>query len=82
LEQDITALPGTDIFVTHVFSGWQGPVIGNTNQESTEILADSPKILVAIWSADYTNISIAIIILIALVVVLMIYRKRKNIPKT
>lgn len=79
---DITALPGNDIFVNHVFSGWQGPVIGNTNQESTEILADSPKILVAIWSADYTNISIAIIIVIALVVVLTIYRKRKNIPKT
>lgn len=79
---DITTLPGNDIFVSHVFSGWQGPVIGNTDQESTEILVDSPKILVANWSADYTNISMIVIIVIAVVVVLAIYLKRKNIPKS
>ena len=78
---DITALPGNDILVNHVFSGWQGPVIGNVNQESTEILVDSPKILVANWSADYTNISRVTIIIIAVVVVLTIYQKRKNILK-
>lgn len=78
---DITALPGNDILVNHVFSGWQGPVIGNANQESTETLADSPKILVANWSADYTNISMIIIIIIAVVVLIAIYQKRKTYSK-
>ena len=78
---DITALAGNDILVNHIFSGWQGPVIGNANQESTEILADSPKILVANWSADYTNISMTVIIIIAVIVILTIYLKRKNILK-
>lgn len=78
---DITALPGNDILVNHVFSGWQGPIIGNTNQESTEILADSPKVLVANWSADYTNISMITIIIIAVVVLLTIYQKRKTYSK-
>lgn len=79
---DITALAGNDILVNHIFSGWQGPVIGNTNQESTEIFVDSPKILVANWSADYTNISMIVIIVIAVAVVLTIYQKRKNILKS
>lgn len=79
---DITALAGNSILVNHIFSGWQGPVIGNVNQESTEVLVDSPKILVANWSADYTNISMIMIIIIAVVVVLTIYQKRKNILKT
>ena len=79
---DITALAGNDVLVTHIFSGWQGPVIGNTGQESTEILADSPKILVANWSADYTNISMILIITIAVIVVLTIYQKRKNVLKS
>lgn len=78
---DITALPGNDILVNHIFSGWQGPVIGNINQESTEILADSPKVLVANWSADYTNISIIAIIIIAAIVLLTIYQKRKTYSK-
>ena len=78
---DITALPGNDILVNHVFSGWQGSVIGNANQESTEILADSPKVLVANWSADYTNISMITIIIIAVVVLLAIYQKRKTYSK-
>ena len=75
---DISVLPGNDILVNHVFSGWQGPVIGNVNQESTEILADSPKILVANWSADYTSISMVTIIAIASIVALTIYQKRKT----
>ena len=79
---DITALAGNDILVNHIFSGWQGPVIGNANQESTEILVDSPKILVANWSADYTNISMVMIIIIAAIVVLTIYQKRKNVLRS
>jgi len=78
---DISVLPGNDILVNHVFSGWQGPVIGNVNQESTEVLADSPKILVANWSADYTSISMVTIIIIAVVVALTIYQKRKTYSK-
>ena len=79
---DIAAFAGNDILVNHIFSGWQGPVIGNVNQESTEVLVDSPKILVANWSIDYTDISIVMIIIIAVVVALTIYQKRKNILKT
>ena len=75
---DISVLPGNDILVNHVFSGWQGPVIGNVNQESTEVLVDSPKILVAIWSTDYTSISMVTIIVIAAIVALTIYQKRKK----
>ena len=69
---NISALPGNDVLVNHVFSGWQGPVIGNTNQESTQVLVDSPKILVANWFVDYTNISMIVIIIIAVIVVLTI----------
>src|SRR6185437_1033400 len=79
---DITALAGNDILVNHIFSGWQGPVIGNTNQESTEIFVDSPKILVANWSAEYTNIYMVMIIIIAAIVVLTIYQKRKNVLRS
>ncbi len=80
---DITALAGNDILlVNHIFSGWQGPVIGNAGQESTEVLVDSPKILVANWSSDYTNISMILIIIIAVVVILTIYQKRKNVLKS
>ena len=75
---NISALAGNDVLVNHVFSGWQGPVIGNTNQESTQVLVDSPKILVANWFVDYTNISMIVIIIIAVIVVLTIYLKRKN----
>ena len=78
---DITVLPENDILVNHIFSGWQGPIIGNANQESTETLADSPKILVANWSVDYTNISMITIIIIAVVVLFAIYQKRKTYSK-
>ncbi len=55
---DVTVTPGNDILVNHIFSGWQGPTIGNSNQESVETIVDSPKVLVANWSEDYTNVSI------------------------
>ncbi|MGI0018709.1 MAG: hypothetical protein ACREA1_08360 [Nitrosotalea sp.] len=74
---DISVIPGNDIIVNHVFTGWQGSTIGNQNQESVETLADSPKVMVANWSVDYTNISIIGIVIIAVFVLLAIYQKRK-----
>ena len=79
---DASVIPGNDIIVSHVFSGWQGSTIGNQNQMSVETLADSPKVLVAIWSADYTNVSIISIVIIAALVVVVIYQKRRTPLKT
>jgi len=74
---DASVIPGNDIIVNHVFSGWQGSTIGNQNQMSVETLADSPKVLVAIWSVDYTNVSIISIGIIAALVLVTIYQKRR-----
>lgn len=79
---DASIIPGNDIIVNHVFSGWQGSTIGNKNQMSVETLADSPKVLVANWSADYTNVSIISIGIIAALVVVIIYQKRRTSLKT
>ncbi|MHB8547506.1 MAG: hypothetical protein ACYDAJ_12155 [Nitrosotalea sp.] len=79
---DVTVIPGNDILVNRIFSGWQGPVIGNLDQESVETMADSPKILVANWSEDYTNVSIIGIAIVAVLVLLTIYQKRKPPSKT
>ena len=80
---DASIIPGNDIpLVNHIFSGWQGPVIGNSNQESIETMADMPKVLVANWFVDYTNISIISIVIVAVLVLLTIYQKRKIPSKT
>lgn len=75
---DLSVIPGNDIITTHLFSGWQGSTIGNQNQMSVETLADSPKVLVANWSVDYTNVSAISITVIAVLVLLAIYQKRKK----
>lgn len=75
---DVSVLPGDDILVNHVFTGWQGSVIGSGSQESVNILSDSPKTLVANWLIDYTNVSIIGITIVAILVPLIIYRKRKK----
>ncbi len=79
---DASVIPGNDGIVNHVFSGWQGSTIGNQNQMSVETLADSPKTLVANWSADYTNVSIIAIVIIAALVFGIIYQKRRAPLKT
>lgn len=78
---DASVTLGNDILVNHIFSGWQGSIIGNTNQESVETMADAPKVLVANWSEDYTNVSIISIVIIAVLVLLVIYQKRKTPSK-
>jgi hypothetical protein len=75
---DVSIMPGNDILVNHIFSGWQGSIIGNTNQESIETMADAPKVLVANWSEDYANVSIIGIGIVAVLVLLTIYQKRKT----
>ena len=75
---NLSVIPGDDILVSHVFTGWQGSVIGNGNQESVNVLSDSPKIIVANWVVDYTNVSIIGIIIIASLVSFIIYQKRKT----
>ena len=79
---DASVIPGNDIIVSHTFSGWQGSTIGNQNQISIETLADSPKILVANWSVDYTNVSIIAIVIIAALVLVIIYQKRRASLRT
>jgi hypothetical protein len=66
-----------DIFIKHIFAGWQGAVIGSQNQESVEVLSDSPKVIIANWFVDYTNVSIITIIAIAVLVLSVIYQKRR-----
>lgn len=79
---DVSVIPGNDdILVNHIFSGWQGSIIGNNNQESIETMADEPKVLVANWSEDYNNLSIIGIIIVAVLVLLTIYQKRKTPSK-
>lgn len=79
---DASVIPGNDIVVNHVFSGWQGSTIGSQNQMSVETLADSPKVLVANWSVDYTNVSIISIGVIAALVLGIIYQKRRTPLRT
>lgn len=74
---DISVIPNDDVLVKHEFSGWQGPVIGSGDQESANVLSDSPKILVASWFVDYTNVSIITIVAIALLVFMIIYQKKR-----
>lgn len=73
-----SVIPSDNTLVRYVFTGWQGSVIGSGNQESVGILSDSPKIIVANWFVDYTNVSIIGIIVIAVLVSLAIYQKRKT----
>ncbi len=75
---NISVIPGDDTITRHVFLGWQGQVIGDANQYSVETLVDSPKVMVANWSVDYTDVSVISIIVIAVLVAFTIYRKRKN----
>lgn len=77
---DVSVIPGDDGIVSHTFSGWQGSTIGNQKQMAVETLADSPKTLVAMWSVDYTNVSVIVIIIIAVLVLAVIYKKRKTPP--
>lgn len=74
---DISVMPEDDTITRHVFLGWQGQVIGDAKQYSANIMVDSPKVLVANWFVDYTNLSIIFIAIIAIVVLLVIYQKRK-----
>ncbi|SHO45780.1 exported hypothetical protein [Nitrosotalea sinensis] len=78
---NISVIPGDDSILHHVFLGWQGQVIGDASQYSAEILVDSPKVMVANWSVDYTDISIIAIIAIAVLVIITIYKKRRNPAK-
>lgn len=78
---DISVMPGDDTITKHVFTGWQGQVIGDGKQYTANIVVNSPKILVANWFIDYTNLSIIAIIVISVLVLLVIYQKRKTPAK-
>lgn len=79
---NISVIPGDDnTILHHVFLGWQGQVIGDSNQYDANTLVDSPKIMVANWSVDYTNVSTIAIIVIAVLVLVTIYKKRRNPAK-
>ncbi|MDE1843347.1 MAG: hypothetical protein KGH95_06835 [Thaumarchaeota archaeon] len=78
---NISVISGDDTILHHVFLGWQGQVIGDATQYSAEILVDSPKVMVANWSVDYTSISVIAIIVISVLVIVIIYKKRRNPAK-
>jgi hypothetical protein len=73
----VSIMPSDDILVKHIFTGWQGQVIGSGNQESVGVFVNSPKTIVANWFVDYSNVSIIGISVIAVVVLLSIYQKRR-----
>lgn len=75
---NLSVIPGDDNLVSHVFTGWQGSVIGSGNQEYVNVLSDSPKTIVANWIVDYTNVSIIVIMVIAALVSFVIYQKRRR----
>jgi len=74
----ITVIPNTDLLISHVFTGWQGQVIGVGQEDSASVFVDSPKTLVAMWYVDYTVISIITVLVIGVAVILIIYKKRKT----
>lgn len=78
---DVSVMPSDDILIKHVFTGWQGQVIGSQTQESVEVLIDSPKTIVANWFVDYTNVSTIGVFAIAVVVVSIIYLRRRTFSK-
>lgn len=78
---DVSVMPSDDIIVRHVFTGWQGQVIGSQTQESIGVLVDSPKTIVANWFVDYTNVSIIGIFTIAVVVLSLIFLRRRTFSK-
>ena len=78
---NLSIIPSDDILVNHIFTGWQGSVIGSGNQESVNVLSDSPKTIVANWFVDYTNVSIIGIIVTASLVSFAIYQKRRTSSK-
>lgn len=73
----VTVMPFQDTLVKHVFTGWQGQVIGSQYQETVGVMVDSPKTIVANWFVDYTNVSIIGIVVIAITVLILIYQKRR-----
>jgi len=77
----VSVMPSDEILVKHIFTGWQGQVIGSQNQESVGVLVDSPKIVVANWFADYTNVSTIGIAVIAVAVLSLIYLRRRTFSK-
>lgn len=74
----ISVIPGQDFLSKHDFLGWQGPIIGHGNSDSANVLVSSPETLVAIWSEDYTLVSIIGILAVALGTAVIIYHKRKQ----
>lgn len=66
--------------VQKVFDHWEGDEVSNS--PSVSILVDSPKTLVAVWREDYTQIYIALIVVIGIAVLaiglLALGRKKKS----
>lgn len=75
---NVSVVPGDDLLVKHIFTGWQGSLVGGDNQEDVSVFVDSPKTLVATWFVDYTDISIIAISAVGIVVIFVIYRGRKS----
>ncbi len=77
----ISVIPTEDFPIRHVFSEWEGPTLKPNNQDSANVLVDSPKTLTANWIPDYSLITIMGVISVgATIGSVSIYRKRKSAP--
>jgi hypothetical protein len=77
----ISAIPTEDFPIRHVFSEWEGPTLKPNNENSANVLVDSPKILTANWIPDYTLVTIMGVISVGVTIgSVSLYRKRKSAP--
>lgn len=77
----ISVIPDNDFILNRHFSGWEGAIIGQGGQESANVLVSFPQTIIAKWQEDFTVPSIFGIAIIAVVVGVIIYHKRRPIPK-
>jgi hypothetical protein len=75
----ISVIPTEDFPIRHVFSEWEGSTLKPNNEDSANVLVDSPKTLTANWIPDYSLVTIIGGISVSAVVgSAIIYRKRKS----
>jgi hypothetical protein len=75
----ISVIPTEDFPIRHVFSEWEGATLKPNNEDSANVLVDSPKTLTANWMPDYSLVTIIGVISAGAVVgSAAIYRKRKS----
>lgn len=74
----LSSSPNDDFPVRHVFSGWNGQVL-DPHKQTTSILMESPTIVTANWTVDYTPV-----VLMGAAAIgaggIILYKKRRTMP--